>query len=107
VKIALIGASGNVGSRIAAELSSRGHQITAIGRNPGKIAALPGVRPTAVDIADTESLAAIIKGHAAVISAVHFTASDPEQLIRAVKVSGVPRYLVVGGAGSLQGAPGT
>src|SRR5580658_10586988 len=106
MKIALIGASGNVGSRIVAELSSRGHQITAIARNPGKIAALPGIRPTAVDIADTESLAAILKGHAAVVSSVHFTASDPDQLIRAVKASGVPRYLVVGGAGSLQVAPG-
>ena len=106
MKIALIGASGNVGSRIAADLSSRGHQITAIARNPGKIAALPGITPTAVDIADTESLAAILKGHAAVISSVHFTASDPDQLIRAVKASGVPRYLVVGGAGSLQVAPG-
>jgi hypothetical protein len=106
MKIALIGASGNVGSRIAAELSSRGHQITAIARNPGKIAALPGIRPTAVDIADPESLAAILKGHAAVISSVHFIASDPDQLIRAVKASGVPRYLVVGGAGSLQVAPG-
>src|SRR5271156_4719644 len=106
MKIALIGASGNVGSRIAADLSSRGHQITAIARNPGKIAALPGIRPTAVDIADTESLATILKGHAAVISSVHFTASDPDQLIRTVKASGVPRYLVVGGAGSLQVAPG-
>lgn len=95
MKIALIGTSGNVGSRIAAELSSRGHQITAIARNPGKIAALPGIRPTAVDVADTESLAAILKGHAAVISSVHFTASDPDQLIRAVEASGVPRYLVI------------
>jgi putative NADH-flavin reductase len=99
MKTALIGASGNVGSRIAAELSSRSHQITAIARIPGKIAALPGIRPTAVDIADTESLAAILKGHAAVISSVHFTASDHDQLIRAVKASAVPRYLVVGGAG--------
>jgi putative NADH-flavin reductase len=105
MKIALIGASGNVSSRIVAELSSRGHQITAIARNPGKIASLPGIRPTAVDIADTESLAAIL-GHAAVISSVHFTASEPDQLIRAVKASGVLRYLVVGGAGSLQVAPG-
>jgi NAD(P)-dependent dehydrogenase (short-subunit alcohol dehydrogenase family) len=104
MKIALIGASGNVGSRIAAELSSRGHQITAIARNPGKIAVLPGIRPIAVDIADTGSLAAILKGHAAVISSVHFTASDSDQLIGAVKASGVPRYLVVGGAQPSGGA---
>jgi uncharacterized protein len=84
VKIALIGASGNVGSRIAAELSSRGHQITAIARDANKIAALPGVTRTAVDIANTDALAAILKGHAAAISSVQFTASDPDQLIGAV-----------------------
>ena len=106
MKIALIGASGNVGSRIAAELSSRGHEITAIARNAAKISALPGVKPTAADIADTEALVPILKGHAAVISSVHFVDSDPDQLIRAVKAAGAPRYLVVGGAGSLQVAPG-
>ena len=106
MKIALIGASGNVGSRIAAELSSRGHEITAIARKPAKISALPGVKPTAVDIANTEALVPILKGHAAVISSVHFVDSDPDQLIRAVNAAGVPRYLVVGGAGSLQVAPG-
>ena len=106
MEIALIGASGNVGSRIAAELSSRGHEITAIARKPAKISALPGVKPTAFDIANTEALVPILKGHAAVISSVHFVDSDPHQLIRAVKAAGVPRYLVVGGAGSLQVAPG-
>ena len=106
MKIALIGASGNIGSRIAAELSSRGHEITAIARKAAKISALPGVKPTAVDIANTEALVPILKGHAAVISSVHFVDSDPDQLIRAVNAAGVPRYLVVGGAGSLQVAPG-
>jgi uncharacterized protein len=106
MKIALIGASGNVGSRIAAELSSRGHEITAIARKAAKISALPGVKPTAVDIAHTDVLVPVVKGHAAVISSVHFLDSDPDQLIRSVKAAGVPRYLVVGGAGSLQVAPG-
>jgi len=41
-----------------------------------------------------------------VISAVHFTASDLDTLIAAVRASGVKRYLVVGGAGSLEVAPG-
>jgi putative NADH-flavin reductase len=106
MKIALIGASGNVGSRIAAELSRRGHEITAIARKAAKISTLAGVKPTAVDIANTDALVPILKGHAAVISSVHFVDSDPDQLIRSVKAAGVPRYLVVGGAGSLQVAPG-
>ena len=106
MKIALIGASGNAGSRIAAELSSRGHAVTAIARNADKITKLPGVTPLAVDIADTDALVSALKGHDAIVSSVHFTASDPDQLIGAVKASGVKRYLVVGGAGSLEVAPG-
>jgi putative NADH-flavin reductase len=47
-----------------------------------------------------------LSGHGAAISAVRFTGSDPRILIDAVKVARVPRYLVVGGAGSLEVAPG-
>ena len=106
MKIALIGASGHAGSRIAAELAARGHAVTAIARNAARIASLPGVTPLALDLADTEALVAALKGHDAVVSSVHFTATDPDQLIAAVQASGVPRYLVVGGAGSLEVAPG-
>jgi putative NADH-flavin reductase len=106
MKIALIGATGNAGSRILAELSRRGHAVTAIARHPEKVPALPGVVPAKADVDDVRGLVAALKGHDAVISSVHFTASDPRKLIRAVHESGVPRYLVVGGAGSLEVAPG-
>ncbi|NUS18228.1 MAG: NAD(P)-dependent oxidoreductase [Mesorhizobium sp.] len=106
MKIALIGASGQVGSRLLKELSDGGHAITAIARNPEKIAALPGVTAVKGDAFDKDALAALIKGHDAVISSVHFTASDPDTLIAAVRASGVKRYLIVGGAGSLEVAPG-
>jgi putative NADH-flavin reductase len=106
MKIALIGATGNAGSRILAELSRRGHHITAIARHPEKLPALPGVTPLQADAGDVAGLAAAIKGHDAVISSVHFTASDPRKLIAAVHQAGVPRYLAVGGAGSLEVAPG-
>ena len=43
MKIALIGATGNAGSRILAELSRRGHAVTAIARHPEKVPALTGV----------------------------------------------------------------
>jgi len=105
-KIALIGASGNAGSRILKELSDRGHEVTAIARHPEKIAILRGVVAKTGDVFDGEALAALLRGHDAVISSVHFTASDPKTLIEAVRASGVPRYLVVGGAGSLEIAPG-
>ncbi|PZO80915.1 MAG: 3-beta hydroxysteroid dehydrogenase [Mesorhizobium amorphae] len=105
-KVALIGASGNAGSRILKELSDRGHEVTAIARHPEKIAALPKVRAAKGDVFDKEGLAALLKGHDAVVSAVHFTASDAGTLIDAVRASGLKRYLVVGGAGSLEIAPG-
>ncbi len=105
-KIALIGASGNAGSRILKELSDRGHKVTAIARSPEKIASLPNVVAKQGDVFDKAGLLELLKGHDAVISAVHFTASDPVTLIEAVRASGVPRYLVVGGAGSLEIAPG-
>lgn len=105
-RIALIGASGNAGSRLLKELSDRGHQITAIARHPEKIAALPGVTAAKGDANEREGLAGILKGHDVVISSVHFSASDPDHLIGAVRAAGVKRYLVVGGAGSLFVAPG-
>ena len=58
------------------------------------------------DVFDQDGIASLVKGHDAVISAVHYTASDPRKLIEAVRASGVKRYLVVGGAGSLEVAPG-
>lgn len=105
-RIALIGASGNAGARILKELSDRGHQVTAIARNPDRIAALPGVTAAKGDVFDGAGLAALLHGHDVVISSVHFSASDPAILIGAVRASGVNRYLVVGGAGSLEVAPG-
>jgi len=106
MKIAVIGASGNAGSRITAELARRGHAVTAIARNPERIAALANVTPTKGDLMDQAALTGLLAGHDAAISSVHFLASDPLMLIGAAKDSKVGRYLVVGGAGSLEVAPG-
>jgi putative NADH-flavin reductase len=106
MKIAVIGASGNAGSRITAELARRGHSVTAIARHPEKIAAQSSVTPTAGDAMDQAGLARLLAGHDAAISSIHFLASDPAKLIGAAKDSKVGRYLVVGGAGSLEVAPG-
>jgi uncharacterized protein len=106
MKVALIGASGNAGSRILYELVRRGHAITAIARNPDRVPALANVRARQGDVFDQAGLTELLKGHDAVISAVHFTASDPHKLIEAIRASGVKRYLVVGGAGSLEVTPG-
>jgi putative NADH-flavin reductase len=106
MKIALIGASGNAGARLTAELSRRGHAVTAIARRPEKIAVLPGVTAKAGDVNDKAGLARLLAGHDAVISSVRFVDTDPDALIAIVRASGVKRYLVVGGAGSLEVAPG-
>jgi putative NADH-flavin reductase len=105
MKVAVIGASGRGGSRIVEELARRGHNVTAIARNTEKIPAGANVTAKKGDVNDA-GLADLLKGHDAIVSAVRFTQSDPKLLIGAVRNSGVKRYLVMGGAGSLEIAPG-
>ena len=105
MKIAVIGASGRGGSRIVAELARRGHQVTAIARNPEKIETQAKVTSKKGDLYDP-GFPALLAGHDAVVSAVHFLHSDPDTLIEAVRAAGVKRYFVMGGAGSLEVAPG-
>jgi uncharacterized protein len=106
MKVAVLGASGNIGSQIVSEALSRGHTITAIARNPEKITAKAGVTPVKGDLADQAGLAAALKDHDAIVSSVRFKSFQPAQLIDAVKTSGVKRLIVVGGAGSLEVKPG-
>lgn len=106
MKIAVTGASGRAGSAISAELARRGHSVTGIARNPDRIAKLANVTAVAGDANDRAGLAKLWAGHDAAVSSIHFTASDVETLIGAARDSAVPRYLVVGGAGSLEVAPG-
>ena len=111
--IALYGATGASGSRILAELLSRNHQVTAIVRNPARLPAQPGLAVAEGDVSSADAIAEKIKGTDAVVSAYAPPADDTdqlvsatEQLITAVRQSRVPRLLVVGGAGSLEVAPG-
>src|SRR5699024_9245436 len=106
MKVALIGISGRVGSRIFAELLNREHTVTGIARNTENVATLPGLEIKSADATNAAQLAPLLAGHDAVISASKFTSSDPDELIAAVKQAGVKRLLVVGGAGSLEVAPG-
>ncbi len=101
-KIALIGASGKIGTKITAELLSRGHTVTGIARSPEKIAAQKGVTAVAGDFTNPQAIAGALKGHDAIISAASFIPGQAEQLIALVRASGVKRFLMVGGAASLQ-----
>lgn len=106
MKIAVLGASGRAGSEIVKELARRGHQVTGVARNPARIPVGYGITADTGDVNDAAALPALLAGADAVVSAIMFTDTDPETLIGAVKAAGVPRYLVVGGAGSLEAAPG-
>ncbi|MDW2981305.1 NAD(P)-dependent oxidoreductase [Rhodanobacter sp. KK11] len=106
MKVALIGISGQVGSRLLAELLRRGHEVTGIARNTGGVAARPRLLLKNADATRPAQLAPLLAGHDAVISAMKFATSDAAALIAALKQADVPRLLVVGGAGSLEVAPG-
>ena len=106
MRIAVIGGTGRAGSRIVDELARRGHDVTVIVRHPEKVAPRAGVTAVRGDVFDVEELAKRLAGHDVAVSAVHFTASDPTKLIAAAKQARIGRYVVVGGAGSLEVAPG-
>ncbi|MGC3980466.1 MAG: NAD(P)-dependent oxidoreductase [Steroidobacteraceae bacterium] len=106
MKVALIGASGTAGSRVLTELVNRGHQVLALATDASKIAPASSVTPQSVDANNSTALAAALRGCDAVISARKFKETNNQGLIEAVKAAGIKRYLVVGGAGSLETAPG-
>jgi putative NADH-flavin reductase len=106
MKIAIIGATGNVGTRLVNEALHRHHAVTAIARDPSKLTRRTGLSATTGDITKPDALLPLLKGHDAIISALKFQGTDPQALIDLVRSSGVQRYLVVGGAASLEIAPG-
>jgi|SRR5665213_2865264 len=107
MKIAVIGATGNAGSRIVTELLNRGHQVLGIARHPDKMQPRPGLTLTQGDVKDEASLAQLLAGQEAAIHSVRFLDTDVRSAVGAAKKSGIKRFLVVGGAGSLEVAPGS
>ncbi len=115
MKIALIGATGYVGSAILQEALARGHAVMALVKHPEKVPTQDGVRAAAADVLAADALAAQLDGHDAVISAfsghaqgdvLGYYLQGMSSIVAATKRAGVPRLLVVGGAGGLEVAPG-
>lgn len=115
MKIALIGASGFVGTAILNDAINRGHSVTAIVRDLSKVKPHPQVTAVAVDAQDPQALAEVLKGHDRVISAYNPGWAAPDihdqylkgaKAIIAAAVTAHSWLLVVGGAGSLEIAPG-
>jgi putative NADH-flavin reductase len=106
MKIAVIGATGNVGQRIVAEATGRGHEVVAISRSGGGASVVGDGRIVAIqaDLTDKAAIASAIEGADAVVLSVKFQDLDVEALLDALKDA--KRLLIVGGAASLYVAPG-
>lgn len=110
-KVAVIGATGFVGTQVVKELANRGYSVNALARNTSKIEESENVKAVTADIYNTAELSEILKGNDAVISAFNPGWTNPnifedflkgaESIEKAVEESGVKRFITVGGAGSL------
>jgi len=117
MKVLLFGASGAIGGQIATELLDRGHQVTGVSRHASSDdLGNPNLTTTEGDATDPGTVARLAPGHDAVASAigpVRGSSDNPQELVAAAKAlvdglrqAGVPRLVVVGGAGSLEVSPG-
>jgi len=106
MKIAIVGATGFIGQHIFNEAVSRQHQVTALVRNPAKVALSANTKAQALNLQDTEALTAALKNQDAAVLSFHYEREDLHRIIYAVKASGIKHVLFIGGAASLEVAPG-
>ncbi len=92
MKIALVGATGNVGTRLISELTRRGHHVTAIARHSEKLQGQAAVRPVSGDVQNESALAAVLAGHDVVIHSVKFLSTNVSKIIAATKAAKVAEY---------------
>lgn len=115
-RIAVFGAGGRAGRLLVAEASDRGHQVTAVVRDPAKYPDLAAgsVTVMAGDAADPAGVAAAVAGHDAVISSIYREDIDPTELyegtaralLAGLGKAGVGRLVAVGLAATLETEPG-
>jgi putative NADH-flavin reductase len=101
MRVAVIGITGQVGSRVGSELLRRGHSVLGLARDVTGVTPQANLVLVTVDANAPEQIAGLIAGNDAVVSATRFRTSDPEALLEGVRASHVPRLMVVGGAASL------
>jgi len=102
----MFGAGGRAGRRAVAEAVFRGHEVTAVVRDPAKHADLggDGVTVVAGDVTDAARVAEVAAGHDAAISAVYRPDVPSEELyvgaaralLDGLAEAGVGRLVVVG-----------
>ena len=113
MKLFLFGVTGNAGQAILQEALSRGHVVTAAARQTGFFHPVGKASVVTADVLDAATLKDSIKGHDAVVVAISGRKSGHDTVARAatnllatMPEAGVSRLLWVGGAGSLEVAPG-
>ena len=115
MNIVIFGASGTIGQCITREALTRGHKVTAVVRNPRHIQIeQPHLTVQEGSVLNTASIAQKVKGQDAVISAFGPPHDQsPQTLVEAAHAllngltqADTRRLIVVGGAGSLEVAPG-
>jgi putative NADH-flavin reductase len=113
MELIIFGASGLLGSRLVTEALDRGHEVTAVARDASRLDDRGGrVQTASADATDPDNVAAVAPGHDVAISAVT-NHQAPQMLVDAARGlldglarAGVGRLISVGGAGSLEVAPG-
>jgi uncharacterized protein len=115
MRVLIFGAGGRVGKAIALEALKRGHSVNGVTRG-GTIDGIPDMRfrPIAGDVTDLPTVTALIEANDVTASAIGpkpgedpmMLATAAKVLIEAAKKAGRRRLVVVGGAGSLETAPG-
>jgi putative NADH-flavin reductase len=118
MKLVVFGATGNIGQRIVREALSRGHEVTGVVRDP-EVQKSPDAAVALVkgDATDAASVAKVVKGADAIVSAISPRISSrglpapslvdaAHAVIAGARKAGVKRMIFVGGAGSLEVAPG-
>lgn len=110
-KVAVIGATGFVGTQVVKELENRGYAVEAIVRDSSKVEQTANITAKGIDVNNIDDLAEALKGNDAVISTFNAGWTNPnlyndflngsKNIEKAVEKSGVKRFITVGGAGSL------
>ena len=103
-----------IGQRILNEALERGHQVTAVLRNPKKLKLLhKNLKVARGDVFDPMSIRTAAVGSDAILSSFGPNPAAVDQLVESAKAlinvtdrSGIRRLVIVGGAGSLEVAPG-
>ena len=118
MKLVVFGATGNIGQQVVKEAVSRGHEVIGVVRDPEvQKSPVPAAALVKGDATDAASVAKVAKGADAIVSAISprknsrglpapSLAAAARAVIAGATTAGVRRVIFVGGAGTLEVAPG-